>query len=119
MILLQLGGVVVASPSTLDIDHNFIVDGGRNAKGDLIADLITTKDKLNISWSYLTPTQLKEIRGLISAFYFSATYINPETDTTRTATFYAGSIKAGYAKYNVSTGLIEYYKDVTVNIIEK
>ena len=117
MALLKINGVDMPSPSEMSVGIQDIhKDPQRNANGRMIMERITTKAKLELSWSYLTPTQLSQLLGAVSELFFTVTYTNPVTNTERTATFYKGDVTAPVMDY-INGNL--RWKNIKFNVIER
>lgn len=104
------------APSDLNIGIQDISKGERNANGNMIIERITTKRKLELSWSYLSKTDLAQIYNAISAVFFDVIYTDPQDDAAKTGTFYAGDRKCGILDFKNG---VPRYKDVSVNFIER
>jgi hypothetical protein len=114
--LLQINGVDMPSPSEMSVGIQDLVKAERNANGKMIMERIATKDKIDLSWNYLTPAQLSQIMSAVSALFFTVTYTNPVTNTERTATFYKGDVTAPIMDF-INGNL--RYKGVKFNVIEQ
>ena len=123
MALLIIGGSTISpDPSEYSVDVEDIVEGNRNGNGDLIADLISRKRKISLTWFNLTDSQWSTIVSLVrpsGTIFFSVTYHDSLTGTTRSGTFYASKPTAKVFKYNSSTNQIERWENCRFNIIEK
>lgn len=120
MNLLSIDGWVVDPlPSEYGGEWQPLVDAGRNANGDVIGDLINTKRKLELKWAVLTPAQLATLRSYTDNFFVSVTWIDTATNALATITCYTSPVTWSTFKYNSSTGLIEYYTDIRVALVEK
>lgn len=117
MALLKINGVdVVPTPSDLNVG---IQDGGkweRNANWTMIGEIIATKAKLDITWSYITPAQLSTLLTAMNTTFFTVTYTDPTTNALRTMTAYKGDRTVGVLDF---VGGVMRYKDFKVNFIER
>lgn len=105
------------APSGLSPSIEDIVKAERNAAGSMIGEKITQKQKFELNWKYLTAAELSQLfTALKTTFFFSMTFLDPKTNTTRTATFYAGSPSCTMLKWNNG---VPTYTDIKCNIIEK
>jgi len=120
MALLTIGATAITpEPSSYDFKISDITEASRNASGTLIAELITTKVSIDITWSYLTNAQYVAILALFSTFFFSVTYHDARTGTTATKTMYVGDRSTGIFRYNSIGNSITGWKDVKFSLIEK
>lgn len=116
MALLNISGVDLPTPSDLKVGIQDIVKAERNTKGDMIKEHIATKGKLELSWSYLSAADLALIFTAVMPNFFSVTYLDPQTNTMRTGTFYSGDRNAGMIDFKNG---IARYKDIKFNLIER
>lgn len=116
MSLISINGTALPTPSGLIVDTDDITNAERNASGTMIIELIATKRKLELTWANIKNSDMITVRGLIeSNVTMSATYIDPNTGTTRTGTFYKGDRSAGLLRYWYGE---VYWKDFKFNLIE-
>ncbi|MBD0381281.1 DUF6711 family protein [Paenibacillus sedimenti] len=108
-------GTTEVSPSSLTVSVMDISKAERNALGTMIIERITTKRKLELSWSYLTAAQLQAIMGALSPVTFSVTYTDPVTNTSKTGTFYAGDRNVGMVDFQNG---VPRYKEMRVSLVE-
>lgn len=107
--------VDLATPSSLSIGIMDISKAERNADGKMLIDRITTKQKLELEYEYLSRETLATVLTAVSYVKFSVKYTDPQTNTVRTGLFYCG---------DRSTGLLDFvngvarYKSVKFNLIE-
>ncbi|WP_010498548.1 DUF6711 family protein [Paenibacillus elgii] len=113
--IIKVGNVELPSPSDMQIAIQDIKKAERNAKGNLISELITTKRKIELSWSFLTATQLQTLLTAVAPNTFSVTYLDPLTNASRTGTFYAGDRKVGVIDFRAG---VPRYKEIKFNLIE-
>jgi hypothetical protein len=88
----------------------------RNARGTMIGEIIATKAKLELAWSFLTAEQLQQLLTVIKPQFFNVTYTDPVTNALRTSMFYKGGRSMPVMDY--INGVLRY-KDVKFNIIER
>lgn len=114
--MLKINGISIPTPSTMTVGVMDITDATRNARGNLIAEIITTKRKLNLSYKYLTSSQLSTLLKAIEPMFFQVEYIDPVIGGWRTGTFYVGDRNVEvftYVNENIR------YKNITFNFIER
>ncbi|SDM17300.1 DUF6711 family protein [Bacillus sp. OK048] len=116
MAILKIDSTDLPSPTDLLLGVMDISKSERNANGTLIKEHIATKQKLEITWAFLTKQQLNQIFILVSSNFFEVTYTDPISGNERTGTFYAGDRKVGIM--DIRNGVIRY-KDVQFNVIER
>lgn len=114
--MIKINGVIIPTPSDYTVGIMDLSKGERNAKGTIIIERIATKRKLELSWDFMKKETLKEILTLISTVFFEVEYIDPQTNSIKSGTFYVGNRKAGALDY--IRGNIRY-KDVSFNLIER
>ena len=116
--MLKIAGADMPAPTDyqmgiMDLDG----ETARTASGLMVRDRIAVKRKIELSWKYLTASELKKVLTAVSPVFVSVTYIDTETGETRTGTFYAGDRSA--AAINYSDGKVTGWKDVKFNLIEQ
>lgn len=116
MALLNIGGVDMPTPSDLTFGVVDIDKAERNANGFMILERIATKRKLDMSWLYLSPTQLSTLLNAVSGVSFTVIYMDPVTNANRTASFYCGDRTVGVIDFQ---GGVPRYKDCKFSIIER
>lgn len=118
MAMITISSTAIPDPSSYTVGIQDIVEASRNAQGNLVADRIATKVKLELGWKYLTSAEYSTILALFNAsFFVSVTYPNPITGSNSTKTFYVGDRSSPAFKY--TGGAIVGWKDVKFNLIEK
>jgi hypothetical protein len=116
MAVLTVGGVVIPAPSDLQVGIMDLSKAERNANGTMIIERIATKRKLELSYSFLTRTQLQQVLVAVSPIFFTVTYIDPQTNANRTGTFYCGDRSVGVL--DMVNGEPRY-KDIKFNLVER
>ncbi|QYR20798.1 hypothetical protein KZ483_24060 [Paenibacillus sp. sptzw28] len=115
MAIIKVGSTDLPSPSEMSFGIQDIKKAERNARGNLISELITTKRKLELSWSFLTAAQLQTILTAVAPNAFSVTYTDPITNASRTGTFYAGDRNVGVIDFMNG---VPRYKDCRFSLVE-
>lgn len=113
--MFKIDTATMPTPSEWKIGLMDISKAERNAAGDLMIERIATKRKVELGWAYLSKDDVKTLFAAVSATTFTLEYIDPQTDTTITGTFYAGDRTAAALDY---IGSVIRYKDVKVNFVE-
>lgn len=115
MPLITIGATAIPAPSDFSVGVMDISKAERTSNGKMIIERIATKRKLELSWTYLSRTDLATVLAAVSGVTFSVTYMDPVTNANRTATFYCGDRSAGMIDFVNS---VPRYKDVKFNLIE-
>lgn len=94
------------TPSRNDLD----ADGsGRDVQtGLMYRTLIARKAKLEIKLCQVRDTVLAQLMSDISDKFYSAKYLDPVTNTQKTATFYTSEVNLGEQHYDKSSGATRY-----------
>ena len=116
MALIKISGVAIPTPSDYQPGIMDISKAERNANGTMIIERVTTKRKLELSWTYLSQQNLSLILTAIAPVFFTVEYIDPQLGELKTGTFYSGDRNCPAVRYK--NGVLEY-KDVKFNLIER
>ncbi|MBE1554811.1 DUF6711 family protein [Sporosarcina limicola] len=114
--MLNVNGVAIPTPSDYSVGILDISKAERNARGDMIIERITTKRKLEVGWRYLSKSDLQKVMNAVSPVFFKVEYLDPQTNSRKTGTFYAGDRNVGALDY--MDGNIRW-KDCKFSLIEK
>lgn len=114
--LITINGVTITTPSTYQIGIQDISKALRNANGDAIIERVTTKKKLELSWNYLTQSELATLLTAISSVFFTVTYPDSQEGAIKSGTFYVGDRISSAIDYKA--GVIRW-KDIKFNVIER
>ena len=114
--MIKIDTVEVATPSSFNVGISDITEGGRNANGKLILELIATKRKLELSYNFITESDLYDLLNAISSPFFEVEYPDPQTSTLTTKTFYVGDRQIETIDY-ISD--VPRWKNVSFNFIEQ
>lgn len=115
--MISIGGTTIKTPSSFSVGVMDISKADRNANGSMIIERVTTKRKLELSYAYLSNTDLATLFALVSnSVFFTVVYPDPLTGAARSGTFYAGDRTAGCMDYKSGT---PRWKDVKFNLIER
>ena len=114
MQLLMLNGIQIKQPQSFGYEKYNLTESGRTADGTMQMDLIAKKRKFTLKYDVLDGISFNTILSVIDtdAMFFELSYV--ETDITKTATVYVGSIKFDQFR----TDGYWYYKNVTYDLIE-
>lgn len=105
------------TPSDFQVGVSDIIKETRNAAGNVIIEKIATKRKLELSWNYLSNSDMSTILSAIgTSIFFTVQYPDPVTGASRTGTFYTGDRSAAAIDYRNS---VIRWKDFKVNFIEQ
>ena len=114
--MITIGGVSIPTPSTYSISIQDLSKAERNANGSMIIERIATKRKLEMSWNYLSSSDLSSLLSKVAPVFFTVTYPDSVDGTTRSGTFYCGDRSSEAIDY--ISGTIRY-KNVKFNLIER
>lgn len=114
--MIQINGISISTPSSYLVGIQDISKAERNARGDMIIERIATKRKLELSWNYLSQTDLQQLLQLVSLVFFSVNYPDPQTGTVQTGMFYCGDRSTGALDYQ--NGKVRW-KDIKFNLVER
>lgn len=114
--MIIVNGVAIPTPSTYQVGIQDLSKAERNANGTMIIERIATKRKLEMSWAYLSQSDLSNLLQAVSGVFFTVRYPDPQDGTLKTGTFYAGDRSSGMIDYKSG---IARYKDVKFNVIEQ
>lgn len=112
--LLQISGTTISGLKSYSVQYNKLwKDAERNMAGNISASLIGIFPKLLLSFrDGLTENEVSTIAALLNQDYFSVTYFDPQSKTTKTANCYAGDFEL--PMLDKTRGL---YKTFNVNLI--
>ncbi|SYX85890.1 DUF6711 family protein [Paenibacillus alvei] len=114
--MIKVNGVELPTPSDYNVGIQDISKAERNARGTMIIERIATKRKLELAWKYLSKEQLQVVLNAISPVFFNVEYLDPQTGSRRSGSFYAGDRTVGAMDY--LNGNIRW-KDIKFNVIER
>lgn len=114
--MIKIDGKEIPTPSDYLVSIQDISKAERNARGDMIMERIATKRKIELAWKYLSKSDLQLVFNAVSPVFFQVDYLDPETGSRKTGTFYAGDRNVGALDY--IKGDIRW-KDIKFNIVEK
>ncbi|SHH86475.1 DUF6711 family protein [Desulfosporosinus lacus] len=97
--MIKINGVTIPSPSSYQVNLQDINRVERNANGNTIIERIATKRKIDMSWNYLSQSDLAIVLQAISGVFFNVEYVDPQDGSLKTGTFYSGDRKAGALDY--------------------
>ena len=90
-------------------------DSGRTQDGLMHKNMVTRKEKIQLSWNAPKPDKAAQILQMFLPEYFDVTYRSPLTNTVVTKTFYRGDANAD-TYWWANNGLFE---KISFNIIER
>ncbi|WEG74363.1 DUF6711 family protein [Vagococcus intermedius] len=120
MVGLIINGVQVKLPKSFTVDHQDIDSdtSGRNAKGEMVRDVLTKKVKLNCEWGPMADSEISSILQNVDKAFFTITYPDPKIGTQLTKTFYAGDKTSPAYSFNEKFKKMKW-SGLTINFIEK
>lgn len=104
------------TPSDFQVGIMDLSKAERNANGWMIIERIATKRKLELSWNYLSRSQLSAILVKVSTVSFYVKYMDPAQNTYKESEFYCGDRSAGMIDF---INGVPRYKDVKFSLIER
>jgi hypothetical protein len=122
--LIVEGTVITASEMSVDLYDITGTDTKRNVNGELTAELIARKQKIELKFNLLSGSSLSTILKLFSShsggiynnFFFDVTYLDPIENANRTAVMYVGDRNNPHKLWR---GNDVYYSNVKFNLIER
>ena len=90
-------------------------DSGRTQDGLMHKNMVTRKEKIQLSWYAPKPDKAAQILQMFLPEYFEVTYRSPLTNTVTTKVFYRGDAQAD-TYWWANNGLFE---KISFNIIER
>lgn len=105
------------APVSVDITREQIWDSeaGRNASGTMIATYVASKRTYNIKWGVLDGTDFSKITTLLTTGFFDFGEGTPTAKPSSVATYYRSEISYSV----IMAGSSQYYKDVSVSVIQE
>lgn len=113
--MIKVNGVVIPTPTNFNMEKYKITNDERNSLGNMIGDLINIKYKLVLSWGILSREELITLDKIHDLYSFSLEF--PGSNGIVKGTYYASPIRANGIVYK--NGMIPFYKDVTMDFIER
>ncbi|MCY9513320.1 DUF6711 family protein [Paenibacillus apiarius] len=114
--MIKVNGADLPTPSDYSVGIQDISKAERNARGTMIIERIATKRKLELSWLHLSKTDLQRVLTAVSPVFFNVEYLDPQTNSKKTGSFYAGDRTVGAMDY--IDGNIRW-KDIKFNLVER
>jgi hypothetical protein len=116
MSLIKVDGVDLPTPTDYQVGIQDLSKAERNAAGTMIIERIATKRKIEVSWSFLTKSQLNTILNQVSPVFFNVVFVDPMGNDNRSGTFYCGDRICGMIDFQNG---VPRYKDVKFSLIER
>lgn len=114
--MLKINTAAILTPSDFSVGIMDITKADRSASGKMKIQKIATKRKIEVTYKYLSRSQLATLLQSISSTFFTVEYPDPQTGTLRSGTFYCGDRNAAAMDY--IDGTIRW-KDIKFNFIEQ
>ncbi|WP_438312213.1 DUF6711 family protein [Sporosarcina sp. FA9] len=114
--MIKVDGREIPTPSDYSVGIQDISKAERNANGTMIIERITTKRKLELTWNYLSKEDLSRVMSAVSPVFFQVEYLDPQTNSKKTGTFYSGDRNAG--ALDCINGTIRW-KNIKFSVIER
>ena len=116
MALITVNGVAIPSPSEMSVGTMDLSKAERNVNGLMLIERVATKQKLELTWTFLTSNQIRTLLQAVSPVFFTVSYPDPLTNSIKTGTFYVGDRNAGMLDYFNENAR---YKEFSMNFIER
>src|ERR1700752_1098969 len=118
LLSIEVNGVmtIMPTPTDMEIEIYDISKAERLANGQMNIERIATKMKLQITYDYITATNLKTVLSAISPTFYNVQFHDPKTNALRTASMYCGDRSIGFIDYQNST---PRYRGVSFDLIER
>ena len=117
--MFKINSIDIATPTAYEIGIASIDKAERNANGTMIIENIATKRKLNLAWDIITNTDLQTILQQVNASRFvDVEYLDSETQTLTTGTFYTGDRMVG-ATPLYQSGTLSHWRNLNFSFIEQ
>jgi hypothetical protein len=115
--MIKINGIQVPkTPSKYSTGIMDLSRARRDGTGAIVINRIATKRKIELTWKHLTGEELSNLLTLVSPVFFTVEYIDPQTNSVKTGTFYCGDRTVGAFTYK--NGIIRW-KDIRFNLIER
>lgn len=117
-VLIRVDGVDMPNPSSLEFAEQDVSIGesGRDDTGYMFKGRVTTKIKLNLEWSAISPSVASTILQAFYPEYVDVRFFNARTNAWEIKTFYTGDRTA---KTKIWTDNSKIYETISFNIIER
>lgn len=116
--MLTINGTKVAAPDTYEVTiADLDASANRSGNGNLFRDRVAVKRTINVSWLLMSGKDLSTLLNSVSSVFFPVTYFDPQTNSTKTGTFYASDRPAGIAVKN-SDGSYTW-RNIAFSLIER
>ena len=116
MALITVESVALPPPSGYSAIAQDVGKWERNARATMIGEFIARKVKIEMSWNFINANDLSTILTAIDPLFFSVTYLDSQTKTYKTGTFYKGD--RTMPLYDFLSD-VPRYSGFAVNLIER
>lgn len=116
MALVTANGVALPTPTDFQVTISDLTKNDRNAAGTMIIERIATKQKLSLSYAYLSASDLSTILNAISPVFYNVTYLDPMTNAYVTSSFCTSDRNMGMIDF---VGGIPRYRDLKFDLTER
>lgn len=118
MMLLELNGVKIKSPTSFSKSRYNLTKAGRVANGDITIELIAKKRKFFFVYDTISSIEKEKILNVIDGpIFFQIRY--EEDNIIKSATVYVGEISQDRFRTRDSVNNIWYWRNFTFNLIER
>lgn len=114
--MLWIAGTHVKNPAAIRLGVFDLTKADRTADGTMVMDIIATKRRVDVTWKFISDTDLALIVDTITAHkpFFTLRY--PEAGRERTITCYAGDINTSLWH---TIGGVRTWEECTIAFIEQ
>lgn len=116
--MLKINGVKVAAPDTYQVTiADLDASANRSSNGTLFRDRVAVKRTIEVSWTQIKATDLSVLLTNMSSVFFPVTYLDPQSNSLETRTFYVSDRNTGIAIKNRNGTYT--WKGVSFSLIER
>ena len=117
--MLLINNRQVKTPSAMRVTRSTFdsAESGRNSAGDMVRDVVTVKESIELKFPPMNDSEIQNILRLIEPPFFDVTYISPFHGTT-TRRMYVGDRTAPVYSWN-SRFRDMRWEELSFNLIER
>lgn len=116
--MLTINGVKVVAPDTYTVTiADLDASANRSGNGTLFRDRVAVKRTIEVSWTQIKASDLSVLLTNLSSVFFPVTYLDPQSNSLETRTFYVSDRNQGVAVKNKDGSYT--WKGVSFSLIER
>lgn len=116
--LISINNIQIASPDTYEVTVSDLdASANRSGNGTLFRDRIAVKRTIALSWLLISPEELSQLLNAVSDVFFSVEYLDPQTNSQKSGTFYVSDRTQGVA-FKQSNGSY-LWSNVSLSLVER